>query len=255
MLRSFLVIGIPLLLSLGTFTPQLLAQDPEEVSEELWDTQLSIQGRTIFPLYWGAGLYLQASPKLRLGIDLGKTPSDYATVLGSMTTHLQGGSEYKPTIVAAFADSSLYRANIRYAFLEQNKGWSLEFGLSQMSTKGEQKIRDVARIASIGQDYQGVEAAVIAAGYRPYVTMKTKILLADIMTFYQWEFPNHIQTSVGAGFAKVMAAEVDLSTKAPGLDSTNFGIVMLGLGESDLAAAIQKYGVSPILSLDIAYLF
>lgn len=237
--------------------PKLMAQDPEPLADENWDGAplLSLEARTIFPLYIGAGLQLHASPQLRIGLDFGKTPGAYAEAIGSTASTVMGNSDYKPTIVAAFSDNSLYRTYVRYTFSEEMSGWAVEFGLTQISSKGEEKVSDVARVASNGQDYRQIVNTISALGYRPYVNMRTKMLLADIMGVFQWEFPHNLHVSVGAGLAKITGAEVDLSTDVPQFDSSKLGIALLSLAESDLASGIERYGLSPILSFDVAYAF
>lgn len=237
--------------------PRLMAQDPEPLPDENWDGAplVSVEARTIFPLYIGAGLQLHASPQLRIGLDFGKTPGTYAEAMGSAGSRLMGKSDYKPTIVAAFQDNSLYRSYIRYSFSEEVSGWAMEFGLTQIHSKGEEKVSDVARVASNGQNYKAIANTISALGYRPYVNMRTKMLLADIMAVYQWEFPHNLQFTVGAGLAKITGAEVDLSTDVPQFDSSKRGIALLSMAESDLASGIERYGLSPVLSFDVAYAF
>lgn len=58
---------------------------------------------------------------------------------------------------------------------------ALEVGLTQISSKSEEKVSDVAKVASNGQDSKGIEQTLSALGYRPYGNMRTKMLLADIM--------------------------------------------------------------------------
>lgn len=248
-----------ILLSLASLlaAPQLMAQDPDPLPDENWDGAplISLEARTVFPLYIGAGVQLHASPQLRIGLDFGQTPGAYAEAIGSVASRLKGNENYKPTIIAAFSDNSLYRIYLRYNFTDEPTGFGIEVGLTQISSKGEEKISDVARVASNGQDYQGILSTVTALGYRPYVDMKTKMLLADIMGVYQWEFSPNFHASFGAGIAKVTGAEVDLSTEVSEFDSSKLGIALLSMAESDLASGIERYGLSPLISLDIGYSF
>jgi hypothetical protein len=246
-----------ILLSSLIIAPSLMAQDPDPLPEENWDGAplVSLEARTIFPLYVGAGIQLHASPQLRIGLDFGQTPGAYAEAIGSLGSRLKGNDNYKPTLVAAFANNSLYRIYLRYNFTDEPTGFGIEVGLTQISSKGEEKISDVARVAANGQNYQGILNSVSALGYRPYVDMKTKMLLADIMGVYQWELAPSLHASAGAGLAKVTGAEVDLSTEVSEFDSSKLGIALLSMAESDLASGIERYGLSPLISLDIAYSF
>lgn len=234
-----------------------LAQDPDELPDENWDGSpiISLHARTIFPLYAGAGVQLHASPQLRLGLDFGTTPDPYSEAIGSVASGLMGKDEFKSTIKAAFEDSSLYRVYLRYNFSEENTGWGVEFGLAQIAAEGEQKVADVAKAANLEQDFRSVESIIAAAGYRPYVNMKTKMLTLDILATYHYELKPNLQMNFGGGFAKVIGAEVDLSTDVDQFDSSRLGIALLNLGETELSDGIEDYGLSPLLSIEIAYQF
>ncbi len=249
--KLFIVLSLSL-------TPRLMAQDPEDPpgDPETGRTTVSVGARTVFPLYLGAGLQLHATPQLRLGLDIGKTPAAYAEAIGSAATHMKGQSQYKPTLVAAFSNNSLYRVYLRYSFSPlASRGWAIEFGLSQISSRGEEKVSDIGRVSVTGRDYKAIESSISALGYRPYVTMKTRMVWADFMGMYQWDLPHSLHAAIGAGLARVTGAEVDLSTEIPRFDSSATGMALLDLAESDLSSGIERYGLSPVLSLDIAYVF
>jgi len=245
-------------LALSLWAPNLMAQDPDDPPEAFTKSKapiLSIHARTVFPLYLGVGAQVHATPQFHIGVDFGQTPGAYAEAVGSTASRILGHSEYKPTIVAAFSDNSLYRMYLHYAFSESNTGWAVEVGLTQISSSGEQKVSDVTRVATNGRDYQDIETTIVALGYRPYVNVETKLVLADIMGMYQWQLPYNLRASVGAGLAKVTGAEVRLSTDVQQFDDSKLGMALLGLAENDLSSGLETYGLTPLLSLDVSYQF
>lgn len=246
-----------LFLLAATVSQHARAQDTAEELPDNWDGApiVSLHARTIFPLYVGVGLQLHASPQLKLGLDFGTTPEPYAEAIGSVASSLLNKDDYKSTIKTAFEDSALYRVYLRYAFTEEPTGWGVELGLSQISADGEENVSEVAKAANLERDFRTVESLISAAGYRPYVKMKTKILAFDILATYSHELKNNFLLTFGGGLAKVLAAEVDLSTEVSQFDSSKLGIALLNLGETELADGIEKYGLTPILSVELAYQF
>ncbi len=249
--KSLIVIASMLLTHPG------FAQDPDELPDENWDGApiLTFNARTLFPLYIGGGPQLHASPQLRIGLDFGTTPGAYSEAIGSAASNVMQRDEYKSTIKAAFHDSSLYRVYLRYALNDEVQGFGMEFGLAQISAKGEEKMADVAKAANLESDFRSVEALIQAAGYRPYVTLKTKLLTFDMMGTYTWDLQRNLTFTAGAGLTKVLGAEVDLSTEVDQFDSSKLGMALLNLGETELADGIEKYGLSPVLLLEAAYSF
>ncbi len=246
--------------SLLMMATPLMAQNEVEagIGGDEWDGAplVSVHARTIFPLYMGAGVELHASQNFSLGLDLGMTPKAYADAVGNLASRVVGKEDYKDTIATAFHDTTLYRINLHYNFRDDNKGWGIEAGLSQMSAKGDEKIADLAKVVNTGgQDFTNAAATAEALGYRPYVTMKTKMVAVDLMGTYRWELRNKFSATLGAGLIKVTNAQVEMSTGVPQFDSSKYGSLLLSMAESDVGSSIEKYGLAPILSFELAYVF
>jgi hypothetical protein len=244
-------------IGLGLVSQVSFAQDPDELLDDSWDGAplLSLAPRTIFPLYAGLGVQLHASPQLKLGLDFGTTPKPYAQAIASTASSLAHEDKYEPAIAAAFDDNALYRVYLRYALTEESSGFGIELGFAQISSESEERVSKLAKAAGLERDYATVETLIAATGRRPYVHMKTKLLSLDLMATYDYEIKHNLRLTTGGGLGKIIGAEVDLSTDVAQFDSSKTGIALLGLGESELADVIEKYGISPLLSIEIAYQF
>ncbi len=258
--KANFISSFPIFIAAACFTLSAqtsFAQDPDDLPEDNWDGApiLSIAPRTIFPLYMGGGVQLHASPQLKLGLDFGTTPDLYADANGSMASFFSGKGDYKPIVAAAFENSSLYRVYLRYAFTEEPNGWGIELGFSQISSKNDQSVIDIAKATGLENDYVTVESTLAAAGLRPYIQMETKFLNLDVLATYDYEIKHNLRLTIGGGLSKIIGAEVDLSTKADQFDSSRTGMALLSLAETELSDGLEKFGMTPALSLEIAYQF
>lgn len=217
-------------------------------------TQWAPQVATIFPTMIGAGFSVTRSQHYGFSLLAGTTPKPYHEAIASVAADIADNGSYEGVINSAFENNFLARAAFQYNFTSPRKGWNIQLGASMLKSKGDATIDEVLAV-STGNDYTNLKNLLIAAGKDPSVDLDSSLVIAELSTGYTWPVSKKMSLSANFGVAKVMSADMEISTGLPNFEKSAQGKKLLSSTESDLETVVEDYGLTPTLGLTLAYLF
>lgn len=233
---------------------QAVSEAPSSTPYQVRRTQWSPQVATIFPTMIGAGVSVTRSQHYGFSLLAGTTPKPYHEAIASVASDIANNGSYEGVINSAFENNFLARAALQYNFTSPKKGWNIQLGASMLKSKGDATIDEVLAV-STGNDYTNLKNLLIAAGRDPSVDLDSTLVIAELSTGYTWPVSKKMALSANFGVAKVLSADMEISTGLPNFEKSAQGKKLLSSTESDLETVVEDYGLTPTLGLTLAYLF
>ncbi len=209
---------------------------------------------TVFPTFIGAGAGVAFREHYELNVLYGVTPQLYHETIAKVAADIAGEPSYEGIVNTAFNNNSVLRSAFQYNFGSVNKGWTSGFAFSLFHADGVAQLKDVAE-SSNSSGLAALLALLIGAGKDPTVELKSELFIAELNFGYRWPLTKKLSLGANLGVAKVVSAEMQLSTELPNYDSSAQGKKTLRETESDLETVVEKYGITPTLGLGLCYIF
>jgi hypothetical protein len=209
---------------------------------------------TLFPTVAGIGAGASYREHFQVGVLYGVTPSAYSDAIAGIAADLSGKPSYKDVIQAAFQNNSLWRFSFQYNFISTVKGWRVGVAASTLSSSGNAGI-DQVLAAATGGDYTALKTFLIASGRSTTVDMNSSLWMGEVRGGYAWELIDRLSLTAWFGIIKVLSNDVQLKTGLAAFEASAAGSALLRSTESELESIINRYGISPILGLSVAYMF
>lgn len=215
--------------------------------------QGGVGAKTVFPLFLGVEANALLTNQFEIGLGLGFTPGFYSSTIGSVAASISNNAKYKNLVEAAMSSSSAIRLHLQYNFRGRG-GWRLGLAGSRMSTEGTASIDSVLGATS-GNDFTNLKNLLTAAGKSTDVTMGTSMLSLELYGGYSFQVTDNMHLSITAGFLKLFAPSVTLTTALPDFNASTSGKALLNDTESDIETILRDYGYSPTAALGLVYWF
>lgn len=216
--------------------------------------QFAPQIATVFPTFIGGGAALSLFGHYELNLMYGVTPELYHEAISKVAADVAGEPSYEGIVNTAFDNNSVVRSGFLYNFRSALSGWNAGFAFSLLKADGIAQLEDVAE-SSNSSGLAALLALLLGANKDPSIQLKSELFVAELNLGYKWQLAQSLSLGTNLGVAKVMSAEMELSTELPNYDNSAQGKKTLRETEADLEEVVVDYGITPTLAFTIAYYF
>jgi hypothetical protein len=205
------------------------------------------------PLWFGVSSEFFFLKHFNISLGFGFTPDSYSSIIGRAASNFSGEASYEPLIESLLEKNKAVRLRGEYYF-SGRVGFSVGLNSYKYWTEGEASIVDVLEL-STGIDFTFLKAILEEKGKELNANCEMEMSILVISGGYTWNLRQDLFLKTTLGFGKIISSDIKLSSDAPNFDSSKIGKNLYTEAEKEITKIIDDYGYSPIISVNLKYLF